>query len=418
MKPGSILLVSLAIAFVSAGYFGVRLTHSASPEFAGPLAADKGYGVTIDLTQYHAEELAGVLTSIRQRGLRWIRQPVRWSELEPAPGEFEWQQLDRIFDAVVRENAAAELATGHVQPLRIIIVLHATPRWARPSHQSSTAPPVRLSNFGRFARAFATRYGDQLDHYQIWHEPNLSTSWGNTFVDPESYARLLREAALNIRAADPQAVILTAALAPTLENGPLNLNELDYLDGLYRAGASRWFDIVAGQPYGFDSEPTDPARPDTLNFSRLELLRQVMLRHGDADTPVWATAFGWNALPATWTGPKSPWKHAEPVPPALSNVPGATGRGWVPSSRFAGTRRRWPSTIRREALPLAKLPRFWPQSRLRRRWNRSPHRGITRPAIPVGTTIVLPGGFRRSGPTFRAPQPGGLRLLSRAPAWI
>jgi hypothetical protein len=312
MKPGSILLVSLAIAFVSAGYFGVRLTHSASPEFAGPLAADKGYGVTIDLTQYHAEELAGVLTSIRQRGLRWIRQPVRWSELEPAPGEFEWQQLDRIFDAVVRENAAAELATGHVQPLRIIIVLHATPRWARPSHQSSTAPPVRLSNFGRFARAFATRYGDQLDHYQIWHEPNLSTSWGNTFVDPESYARLLREAALNIRAADPQAVILTAALAPTLENGPLNLNELDYLDGLYRAGASRWFDIVAGQPYGFDSEPTDPAQPDTLNFSRLELLRQVMLGHGDADTPVWATAFGWNALPPTWTGPKSPWKHAEP----------------------------------------------------------------------------------------------------------
>ena len=87
-----------------------------------------------------------------------------------------------------------------------------------------------MSDFGNFARALAERYGDQIDAYQIWHEPNLSANWGNSFVDPSSYADLLREAALNIRAVDSQADILTAALAPTLENGPLNLNELTYLD--------------------------------------------------------------------------------------------------------------------------------------------------------------------------------------------
>jgi O-antigen ligase len=65
---------------------------------------------------------------------------------------------------------------------------------------------------------------------------------------------------------------------------------------------------VAGQAYGFDSDPPDPARPDTLNFSRLELIRQVMLNHNDSNTPVWATAFGWNALPAAWDGRPSPWK--------------------------------------------------------------------------------------------------------------
>ncbi|MCB0162582.1 MAG: O-antigen ligase family protein, partial [Anaerolineae bacterium] len=76
--------------------------------------------------------------------------------------------------------------------------------------------------------------------------------------------------------------------------------------------ANRWFDIVAAQPYGFDRDPADPAASDVLNFRRVELLRQVMLNHGDTETPIWATAFGWNALPPRWPGPKSPWKTGSP----------------------------------------------------------------------------------------------------------
>jgi hypothetical protein len=33
-----------------------------------------------------------------------------------------------------------------------------------------------------------------------------------------------------------------------------------------------------------------------------------MLNHGDAETPIWATAFGWNALPTAWQGRPSPWR--------------------------------------------------------------------------------------------------------------
>ena len=64
-----------------------------------------------------------------------------------------------------------------------------------------------------------------------------------------------------------------------------------------------WFDIAAAQPYGFSAPPDAAADPERLNFGRIELLRQVMARHGDDKTPLWATAFGWNALPAA----ASPW---------------------------------------------------------------------------------------------------------------
>lgn len=316
-----IFLTAFIVALLTAGYFAMQLRRSDMLPPANFLAADKGYGVTLDLILYDENDLTRTLNTLHDNGLTWLRQPVAWAEIEPTPGQFDWSKLDRVVGQI------ANLP----YKVKLILVLQTTPAWTRPADTPSTTPPTEVSDFGNFARALAKRYGDHIDTYQIWHEPNLSANWGNTFVDPNAYADLLREAALNIRAADPQAIILTAALAPTLENGPLNLNELAYLDQLYQAKADRWFDIVAGQAYGFDAEPTDPTRPDTLNFSRLELLRQVMLAHGDANTPIWATAFGWNALPIAWAGQPSPWKNDTPEVQARRT-----------ETAIAQARRNWP----------------------------------------------------------------------------
>lgn len=290
---------------LAAFYFAWLSQQNTPPAYAGYLAADKGYGVTIDLTQYDEAALAASLAALQDNGLLWLRQPVAWADVEPEPGQYQWQALDRVLVALQQYNDAA---ADQAKPFKVIAVLQTTPAWARPSHTPVTAPPVERHDFGAFARALAGRYHQEIDYYQVWDEPNLSATWGNAFVDPAQYAALLQEAALNIREVDRQAVILTAALAPTLENGPLNLNEMAYLDQLYQAGAAPWFDVVAGQPYGFDFEATDPAHPGRLNFRRLELLRQVMLAHGEAEKPIWATAFGWAILPVDWAGQPPPWR--------------------------------------------------------------------------------------------------------------
>ena len=121
-------------------------------------------------------------------------------------------------------------ATQH--GLQIVAVLDTSPPWARPAETPLHTPPTELADFGAFARALAERYGDRVDAYQVWDEPNLSSHWGNRYVEPRGYARLLREAAISIRQSDPAAIIVTAALAPTVERGPLNLNEMDFLDQL------------------------------------------------------------------------------------------------------------------------------------------------------------------------------------------
>ena len=258
------------------------------PEFAGAA------GVNLTLTELTGERLDRLAAA----GIGWVRFTLAWDAIEPARGQFDWTTPDAIFAALARRPG--------LQPL---IVLDRSPEWARGPADAGNpaAPPHERADFGAFAAAVAGRYGAQVRYYQVWHEPNIAPHWGARPADPADYAGLLREAAIQLRAADADARIVLAALAPTTEAGPTNLSELTYLDRLYSLGARAWFDIVAVQPYGFTAAPAAPADPAALNFGRAALVRDVMRRHGDAAAPLWATAFGWNALPAGWTGPVSPW---------------------------------------------------------------------------------------------------------------
>ncbi len=258
------------------------------PEFAGAVGAN-----------LEPAELTGErLDRLAEAGIGWVRFTLAWDAIEPARGQFDWTTPDAVFAALAQRPA-----------LRPVVVLDRSPKWARgpADAENPAAPPHERADFGAFAAAVARRYGGQVRFYQVWHEPNIAPHWGARPADPADYAGLLREAAIQLRSADADARIVLAALAPTTEAGPANLSELTYLDRLYSLGARAWFDSVAVQPYGFTAAPAAAADPGALNFGRAALVREVMLRHGDGATPLWATAFGWNALPAGWTGPASPW---------------------------------------------------------------------------------------------------------------
>ncbi len=274
----------------------VMRTAVAAHPLASPYANVLPWGVNAELAQYDDEALAQVLDQIEAAGFRWVRQTFPWAELEPRQDEFNWESADRIVAACAGRD------------FTLIAVLDTAPPWARSTTtDNSHTPPREVADFGSFAREFAARYGAQVDYYQIWDEPNLTAHWGDAYVDPPAYARLLREGALQIRTVDPTAVILTAGLAPTVEGGPLNLNEVEFLRALLAVHADEFFDVVAIKPYGF-SQPAD-ALPDAnqLNWGRAAWVRQALVEAGRADLPLWAVEFGWNALPADWSGAPSIW---------------------------------------------------------------------------------------------------------------
>ncbi len=102
--------------------------------------------------------------------------------------------------------------------------------------------------------------------------------------------------------------MIAAALAPTTETGPANLSDIGYLNDLYALGAAPYMDAVAAKPYGFDTSPDDrTVRDDTLNFSRIGRPARGDGAHGDGAKALWASAWGWNSLPADWAGAPSIW---------------------------------------------------------------------------------------------------------------
>ena len=122
-----------------------------------------------------------------------------------------------------------------------------------------------------------------MNHVIIWNEPNLSFEWGYRPVDPEGYVELLRAVYPRARAANPDVVVLAGALAPTLEpeGSTAGLSDLAYLERMYRAGAAGYFDALAAHAYGLTFPPDEPPAPGAINFRRVELLREVMVAHGD-----------------------------------------------------------------------------------------------------------------------------------------
>ncbi len=229
------------------------------------------------------------LQEVREMGATTIVEFFPWAYIESEEDRYDWAAADRI----VRQ--------AENQGLRIIARMGLVPDWARPKETLdyttlNTLPEDSYPDFAEFVADFAARYAGVIDQIIIWNEPNLAFEWGFEQVDPAGYARLLETVYAPVHAANPHVQILAAPLAPTLElpGSPAGLNDLLYLQGLYDAGAAPYFDALAMHTYGFTTSPDEDPAPDQLNFRRAELLRQIMVDHGDAAKPVFITETGWN----------------------------------------------------------------------------------------------------------------------------
>ena len=258
-------------------------------------------GVNVQLEQYSEDELNANLQLMQDSNFVWLRQFVYWDDLEPMQGQYNWGSWDRIIEA-----------TKNYPELELVVVLMNTPQWARVSSPEQevtrTAPPQSPDTFAEFAHHFASRYGDSVDYYQIWDEPNLDDAWGSLNPNPTDYVALLNEAYTAIHNADPSATVIAAALAPTTEITGQNISDIRYLQAMYQRGAKDVMDVVAGKPYGFSESPLERTVDESeLNFSRVVALREVMLANDDGKTSLWASNWGWNSLPESWQGSPSVW---------------------------------------------------------------------------------------------------------------
>ncbi len=243
---------------------------------------------------------------IAAAGFHWLRQEFPWYDIEVSgKGNFnDCRNPPNCISAWDKYDQIVNLAESH--NLELLVRLSSPPDWSRAdkSARGAFAPPDNVGDFADYAAAVATRYRGRVKFYQVWNEPNIYDEWGNQPVDPEAYTRLLCATYQRLKQVDPGLAVVSGALAPTAELGALNdsggnnLNDYIFLQRMYAAGAGRCFDVLSVQGYGLWSGPTDHRlRPLIVNYGRNQIIRDVMVAHGDAHKAIWISEMNWNAVP-------------------------------------------------------------------------------------------------------------------------
>lgn len=242
------------------------------------------------------------LALVRDAGFGWVSTDFPWREVEGAgKGLFDWSHTDRIVDQVERYG------------LDLVVRLDRQPSWAADGDDS---PPEHYGDFGDFVYALASRYRGRIRAYEVWNEPNLARQWGQRTPNPEEYTALLRVAYVHIKDADPEAIVISAGMAPTSRWDTVTMPDDEFIRQMYAAGARPYFDVLGTHAAGYKASPeTDPAmvaRDPALNnndptpdesrrrvycFRRVEDLRQIMVENGDADKQIALLEFGWTSDP-------------------------------------------------------------------------------------------------------------------------
>lgn len=224
-------------------------------------------------------DLARDLDLIANTGARWVRFDFDWASAEPEQGRYDWSRIDRVVQEATDRR------------LRVLATLAYTPSWARSEGSSDKIPPTDPATFADFAGAAVRRYAPLgVRHWEVWNEPNIVQFWKPN-PDPEAYSRLLVEASSAIRAADEQAVVITAGLAPAADEADGRyISPRTFLTRLYATGAGSSFDAVGMHPYAFPYGVALAA--DYNQFQSMPKTYAVMVANGDGRKKIWATEFG------------------------------------------------------------------------------------------------------------------------------
>lgn len=269
------------------------------PATKTPAPTEEGPTRTFDSPEYGVQAFMFWKPDIAQRDLRlikemgfgWVKQGFAWRDIEPFEGaEPDWWKPDQVVEQVE--------AAG----LQLLARLDRQPFWSQEEEYPplENAPPADLQDFGRFCGAMAERYRGRIAAYQVWNEPNLSREWGGEPPDPVTYAELLRVCYEAIKEADPQAIVISAGLAPTGTTPPVAMPDTQYLEEMYDAGAAAYFDVLGANAPGYAAPPEmSPAEAETeyghrfFTFRRVEDLREIMVANGDAGKQIAILEMGW-----------------------------------------------------------------------------------------------------------------------------
>jgi len=180
-------------------------------------------------------------------GPQWVRVDFAWSRMEPRQGQMDFQLMDQY------------MAWCQSQNLKVLgVLLYDTP-WIHDDNQKHKyIPPERVEDYLRFVEAIILRYGNQVQEWEIWNEPNMvfNKFWDgpdNEFID------LTQKTIAHIKEIDPDAYVL---------GGSVWRYDRRFIRKLIHSGALDQADALSFHPYYANPKRTFTASSKFIDYAQ------------------------------------------------------------------------------------------------------------------------------------------------------
>ena len=239
---------------------------------------------------------AGATPSVSVKSVRLWDAGVRWDEINPQKGQYNWAPLDRAVSAAEAAGAT-----------EILYVLGSTPSWAASTFSDvdlygpgTASYPKKSKYYLRFTKKVVKRYKGRITSYQIWNEANTRSFYnGGKYDGWIKLAKLTKKASKTIRSIDRQADIV-AASSTVIPVASFQTESFfyRYLRELKKRNVK--FDAVSVHLY-----PVNPKQGPDARVASISAVRRVMKRVG-LNKPLWDTEvnYGDRRDPARQVVPK------------------------------------------------------------------------------------------------------------------
>ena len=212
----------------------------------------------------------GAMPGFRVGTVRFWDSRTRWADLEPAPGRFAWDALDRL----VTGARSARLPA--------LFVFGGTPGWAAPAgpkslytDESRTSPPDDLADWDAFVAAVAARYRGEIAAYELWDTANDSHFYSGSV---STLVAMTQRAARIVRAVDPAATIVCPSLGHLSDPDGLR-----FLTRFAQLGGYQACDVV-----GLKLRQRPAGEPPEVMLTEVATAQRVLHDNGVGD-PMWNT---------------------------------------------------------------------------------------------------------------------------------
>ena len=190
---------------------------------AASAAANNPYGACAHVTR--DEPTGRTCAMMRQAGMGWVRSDFDWRSIEKKKGVWDFTYFDKV------------LAESEAEGVQLLPILGYSVPWAHPAH-------AHLDAWEEYVRKVVTHYGKRLPVLEVWNEENIPGFWKDP--NPTNYLAVLRRTYETAKKIDPNVRIAFGGTAGV---------PFKFIEGVYKLGGAKWFDIMNIHPYSHPRRP-------------------------------------------------------------------------------------------------------------------------------------------------------------------